>query len=177
MITHDQLRRKRIFGVMVILCSASLMAILAVSPQRGSTVVATTVVADRLVLVEASPLAAAGQNLQLVRYDIPPGVVLPAHTHPGTQIAWIESGVLNYIVVEGGSITVTHAWMEGSPEPAEQVGPGESIDLYPGDAVVEREGVVHYAQNLGTEIVVIWAATLLDPELPPAIVVTPTANS
>jgi quercetin dioxygenase-like cupin family protein len=155
----------------------AMMTVIVVFPlERTPPAAATTFVPVREMLVEASPQAASGQELQLIRYTIPPGVAQPMHTHPGTQIAWIETGVLNYVVVEGGEITVTHYWGVGSPEPDEQIGPGESIDLYPGDAVIETEGVVHYGQNLGTEEVVIWAATLLDPDLPPEVVFTPAAT-
>ncbi len=137
---------------------------------------ASTVMASRDVLVQGSPEAANGQVLQLVRYDIPRGVVLSMHTHPGMQVAWIESGVLTYHVVSGGSIPVTRATHDGTPEGTELLGPGETTELYPGDSVVEIDGVVHYGENIGTEEVVILAATLLDPNQPPAVVVTPDAS-
>lgn len=133
--------------------------------------IATTVVASRDVLVEASPADANGQVLQLVRYDIPAGVVLPQHTHPGTQEAYIESGVLTYHVVEGGTIPVTRA--DGS---ADELGPGDSTQLHPGDTVVELPGVVHYGENIGPDTVVILAATLLDPDEPASVGWTPVAS-
>ena len=137
---------------------------------------ASTVVAVRDVLVEGSPLAANGQVLQLVRYDIPAGVVLPMHTHPGMQAAYIESGVLTYHVVTGGSIPVTRAAHDGTPEATELIAPGQTTELHPGDSVVEIDGVVHYGENLGTETVVILASTLLDPNEPAAVVYTPEAS-
>ena len=93
---------------------------------------------------------ADGQVLQLVRYDIPQGVVLPMHTHPGMQIAWIESGVLTYHVVEGGSIPVTRAPQNGAPGATELIAPGETTELHPGDSVSEIDGVVHYGENIGS---------------------------
>ena len=164
-------RRILIFSALI---GALLLAVVASTSTGDRPAVASTVVASRVVLAQGSPEAANGQVLQLVRYDIPPGVMLPMHTHPGMQIAWIESGVLHYTVVSGGSITVTHPWGVGSPEPAELIGPGESTDLHPGDYVTEIDGVVHYGENLGKEDVVILASTLLDPNQPPAVVVTPT---
>jgi quercetin dioxygenase-like cupin family protein len=163
------------FLAMAALLIAVMAGIIAFPLERTPPAAATTFVPIRELLVEASPQAASGQELKLVRYTIPPGVAQPMHTHPGTQIAWIETGVLNFVVVEGGEITVTHYWGVGSPEPDEQVGPGESIDLHPGDAVIEPVGVVHYGQNLGREDVVIWAAALLDPDLPLEIVFIPEA--
>jgi quercetin dioxygenase-like cupin family protein len=164
------------FLAMAALVIAVLAGIIVFPLERTPPAGATTFVPVRELLVEASPQATPGQSLQLVRYTIPPGVAQPMHTHPGTQIAWIETGILNYVVVEGGEITVTHYWGMGSPEPDEQTGPGESIDLYPGDAIIEPAGVVHYGQNLGREEVVIWAAALLDPNLPLKVVFTPEAT-
>jgi quercetin dioxygenase-like cupin family protein len=132
----------------------------------------------REVMVAGLPQAAPGQELSLVRTTIQPGVTLPMHIHPGMQIAWIESGELHYFIVEGGEVPITRAWMEGSPEPAEMIGPGEETILYPGDSVVEIESVVHYAENRGDVPVVIWSATLLSEGAPIAEVVeveaTPT---
>ncbi|MGD9714317.1 MAG: cupin domain-containing protein [Thermomicrobiales bacterium] len=144
--------------------------------ESGDVEAASTVVAVREVMASGFPENANGQVLQLLRTTIPPGVVLPMHTHPGMQVAWIESGVLNYTVVSGGTVEITRNGMEGSPEPAEQLGPGGTTDLRPGDTVNELDGVVHYGQNLGTEEIVIWSAVLLDPDLPAAVVVTPSAS-
>lgn len=130
----------------------------------------------REALVTGLPVAAPGQQLQLVRTTIQPGVTLPAHIHPGMQIAWIESGVLHYVVGEGGEIPIRRANMEGSPEPAEMLGPGQETDLYPGDSVVETENVVHYGANLGDVPVVLWSALLLTEGAPIAEVVEITAT-
>lgn len=139
--------------------------------QDSATPTATPAAVVRDVLVESSPADADGQVMQLVRYDIPAGIVLPEHTHPGTQEAFIESGVLTYHVVTGGTLTITRA--DGSTE---QLGPGESTELHPGDSVVETPGVVHYGENLGIEPVVILAADLLDPNQPASVLYTPEAS-
>jgi quercetin dioxygenase-like cupin family protein len=160
-----------ILGIALIGTVAAGITGLTVSHERP--VAASTVVASRVVLVQGSPEAADGQVLQLVRYHIPFGVVLPMHTHPGMQVAWIESGVLTYTVVSGGSIPVTRK-AEGVALPTtELLGPGQTTELHPGDSVVEIDGVVHYGENLGPDPVVILASTLLDPNLPPAVAVTP----
>lgn len=36
-----------------------------------------------------------------MRYTIAPGAQLPAHIHPGVQVASIQSGSLTYTVVNG----------------------------------------------------------------------------
>jgi quercetin dioxygenase-like cupin family protein len=155
---------------------ALLIGITQFTIREDRPAVASTVVAVRDVLVEGSPEAAGGQVLQLVQYDIPAGVVLPMHTHPGMQLAWIESGVLTYHVVEGGSIPVTRAAHDGTPEATELLAPGETTELHPGDSVSELDGVVHYGENLGPDPVVILAATLLDPNEPASVVWTPVAT-
>lgn len=157
----------------VVMLGALIAGIAGLTAPHERPVAASTVVASREVLVQGSPEAANGQVLQLVRYDIPAGVVLSKHTHPGMQIAWIESGVLTYHVISGGSIPVNRAAHDGTPVATELLGPGETTKLYPGDSVVEVDGVVHYGENIGPDPVVILAATLLDPNQPPAVVVTP----
>ena len=158
------------------LCFLLIAGTIAFSSDRTSPAAASTAVAVREVMASGFPDNANGQVLQLLRTTVPAGVVLPLHTHPGMQVAWIESGVLNYTVVSGGSVPITRKGMEGSPEPAEMLGPGETTDLHPGDTVAEFDGVVHFGQNLGTEEIVIWSAVLLDPDQPAAVVVEPDAS-
>ena len=166
--------RQGLLGLFI--AGALLIGITQFTIREDRPVAASTVVASRDVLVQGSPEAANGQVLQLVRYDIPAGVVLPMHTHPGMQAAYIESGVLTYHVVSGGSIPVTRAAHDGTPEATELIGPGQTTELNPGDSVVEVDGVVHYGENIGPDPVVILAATLLDPNEPPSVVWTPEAS-
>lgn len=119
------------------------------------------------------PLAAPGQQLQLVRYVIQPGTTLPPHRHPGMQIAWIESGTMHYVLVEGGETPVYRKGTAGRPGIVETLRPGQETDVYPGDTLIEAENVIHYGANLGDEVVVIWAAALLQEGQPPAIAQTP----
>lgn len=132
----------------------------------------------REVLVSADPLESPGEQLSLVRYTVQPGVRLPSHVHPGIQIASIQSGVLHYVVLEGQPIQVLRAARDGHPATTELLEPGHDTDLHPGDAVIETQDSVHYGENLGTEPVVILAATLLTEVLPAAIEVDvePTAT-
>ena len=122
---------------------------------------------------EADPPGAPGRTLSLVRYVIAPGAQLPAHIHPGVQLASIESGMLTYTVVSG-TATVTRA---GSPTGDPVTGP-TTITLGPGDAVAENDGMVHYGANQGTEPVVILASLLTDSTKDLAVTVTtmPTAS-
>lgn len=114
---------------------------------------------SRTVLVGATPAAAPDQSLQLARIEIAPGTKLPAHVHPGTQLASIASGELTYTVLRG-EIRVERAASNGTPGPVEVLKTGETTVLHPGDAVIETEGMLHFGENLGTEPVVILAASL-----------------
>jgi len=131
-----------------------------------------TVGVTRDVLSETEPESAPGELFELVRYVIPAGAVLPVHTHPGVQMATVESGTLTYHVVANGSITVTRA--DGT---VEEIGPGETATMDVGDSWVEPEGMVHYAENLTGEDVVLMSSSLLDADQPSAITVaTPVAS-
>jgi quercetin dioxygenase-like cupin family protein len=130
------------------------------TPVSGGAVV-------REVLASDQPASAPGQELQLVRYIIPPNTRLATHTHPGVQLARIESGVLTYTVVHG-EVPITRASGAGTPGPVEVLRDGQTTKLHPGDWVVERPGVVHYGWNQGSEPVVILATTLLTEGAPPS---------
>ncbi len=134
------------------------------TPAASPTVPAVV----RNVLAAELPAAAAGQELQLVRYVIQPDTRLATHVHPGTQIASIEAGVLTYTVLTG-EVPVLRAVTGGTPIPAETIWAGQTTELQPGDAVIERPGAVHFGENRGTEPVVILAATLLTAGQPAAI--------
>ena len=127
----------------------------------------------REVLSSGDPASAPGDVLELVRYTIPAGTKLPAHTHPGMQVAQIVSGTLSYTVLEG-TVPVTRA-ASGMVEPV-TAGSGE-VEINPGDSFYEAEGVVHFGQNAGTEPVVILVASLFEIGMPPAhLVGTPVAT-
>jgi quercetin dioxygenase-like cupin family protein len=145
------------FIVMVAVAGAGSWSSLAASQDGtdGATP-EPTVGVTREVLSETEPESAPGEIFALARYIIPAGAVLPVHTHPGVQLATVESGTLTYHVIENGSITVTRA--DGTEE---VVGPGETVTLEVGDAWIEPEGMVHYAENLTTEDVVLMSSSLL----------------
>lgn len=117
----------------------------------------------RHVLSSAHPASAPGETLELVQYIIPAGSVLPVHTHPGVQMATVESGTLTYHVIDHGQVTVTRA--DGSEE---IVGPGEQAVFTAGDAWVEPVGMIHYAENHTTTPVLLISSSLLDDNAPPA---------
>lgn len=122
----------------------------------------------RTVLAGATPAAAPDQSLQLARIEIAPGTKLPAHVHPGTQLASVISGELTYTVLDG-EIRVERAPVDGAPAAVEMLTSGQTTVLHPGDAVIETEGMVHYGENLGTEPVVLMTAVLFTAGEPASI--------
>ena len=126
----------------------------------------------RHILSSTHPLSAPGETLELVQYIIPASAELPVHKHPGVQMATVESGTLTYHVIEHGSVTVTRA--DGTEE---TVGPGETAAFTVGDSWVEPVGMVHYAENLTSEPVVLMSSSLLDDDEPPTeLVEEPSAG-
>jgi quercetin dioxygenase-like cupin family protein len=147
----------------------------AASPVAAASPEVYTQGAVRTTLAAGLPPGAPGQTLQLVRYDIPAGLSLAVHIHPGMQIAHVVSGELTYHVLTG-AVEIGRAANASSPaDPGETelLSAGESTVLSPGDWVVEVPGAVHYGENLGDEPVVLLAATLLTTGEPAAIPVNP----
>jgi quercetin dioxygenase-like cupin family protein len=137
------------------------------SPASSTTPSAGLPGVTSKVLAHASPLAAPDKELSAVRVTIQPGASIPAHEHPGTQVAAILSGSLTYTVLTG-EIPVTRG-ATGTPSPAEVVRAGQTVVLQPGDFVVEEPGALHMARNEGSEPVVISLATLFPPGQPRTI--------
>jgi quercetin dioxygenase-like cupin family protein len=100
--------------------------------------------------------AAPGEILTLTRYIIPPGAELPVHTHPGVQMASVESGVFTYTVVEG-EVYVTRA-----DDTEETFSSGDTVTFNEGDSWIEPEGMIHFAQNLSDGEVILISTALLD---------------
>ena len=156
-----------LIGAMVVTGGAAQVGAQSATPPPA-TPESTGVV--REVLSTGDPEAAPGEALALVRYSIPAGLALPAHTHPGMQVSTIESGVLLYTVVDGEAF-VTRAGTDSmeaiTPESGE-------TPINAGDALVEPEGMVHQART--AEPVVILTASLFESDEPTATLVTAEAT-
>lgn len=133
------------------------------SSTRGNS---EPVVRDLLAQMQDPP-GADGRTLTLARYTIAPGAQLPAHVHPGVQMAWIESGALTYTVESGTAIV-----HRGGAHDAQDVTGPAVVTLEAGDAVTELGDMVHFGAN-DTELPIVIVASLLtesDEDL--AVVVT-----
>jgi quercetin dioxygenase-like cupin family protein len=139
-------------------CTASTPA---PSAAPASTAASTGVVKEQL--GSAMPSTAPGEELGLWHYVFPPGTQLVPHYHPGWQIARIVGGTLTYSIIQG-DVAVTRA--DGTTETHRG---GETIQLGPGDTVVENPASQHTGANDGTVPVELYTSTLLDADEPPAI--------
>jgi quercetin dioxygenase-like cupin family protein len=72
-------------------------------------------------------ISVPGHEVVQVRVDFNPGVLAPAHSHPGEEVAHVIQGTLEY-------------QFEGKPP----------ITLKAGDSLFIPAGTVHSAKNVGT---------------------------
>ena len=101
---------------------------------------------------------APGHELSLRRVTIAPGGGIPAHTHPGALVIYVESGTWGHTALyEGGQIT--RAAVNGTPGPTEEMPMGEELILTAGDWLYV-ENPTDDIRNAGEDPVVLWIAGL-----------------
>jgi quercetin dioxygenase-like cupin family protein len=123
------------------------------------------------VLGRAAPVSVENPELTLGRVTVMPGAVLPVHYHPGTQIGVVVQGELTYVVLTGAV-----EWHRGDDPAGEPhvIGPGETVVVRAGDALVESPESIHQGRNNGAVPLVIYLSTLFPADAPRAIVVEAT---
>lgn len=123
--------------------------------------------ATRAALAQSTKVKGAkGKTLGLSRVTIPAGGTIALHHHKGTQVAYIQSGVLTY-TVRKGSVTV----MTGPADNARivrRIPAGRTGKIAAGQWIVEQPSTVHRAANKGKKKIVIYLATLLKTGAPPS---------
>lgn len=126
------------------------------------------------VLGRATPAAVEDAELALGRVTIMPGAVIPVHYHAGTQIGVVVQGELTYSVFTGEI-----AWHRGDSPDSEPylIGPGETVVVRPGDALIESPGAIHQGRNDGDVPVVIYLSTLFPADAPRSVIVDATPVS
>ena len=153
---------------------AALAAALA---ARGLAAAQDATPAAEEIVVEALgaglPAATPGRQLILARMTFPAGFILPAHTHPGPVVAYVESGTFGFTSLAGEARTVTRA---ANPETPEVPPLDTEVLLAAGDALFHDEDWVGIDHAVGDEPCVLLLAVLFDPTQPLAHLVmgTPT---
>jgi quercetin dioxygenase-like cupin family protein len=121
----------------------------------------------RVALAQSTKVKGAPKRtLGLSRVTIPAGGTIALHHHQGTQVAYVQSGVLTY-TVEDGSVTV----MQGPADDAtvvRRITAGSTGRIAAGQWIVEQAGTIHRAANKGKSKIVIYLATLLKTGAPPS---------
>ncbi len=104
------------------------------------------------------PASAPGLELTLRRITIAPGGGVPAHSHPGALVIFVEAGTWGYIAL-GGPAQLTRAPVAGTPTPAEAMPVGTEVILNPGDWLFV-EDPQDAVRNAGSDDVVLLIAGL-----------------
>ena len=84
--------------LLVVLSSAQAVLLAQADPNRNSP---DAVGVDALALGSGPPSSAGRDRIDLVRLMFWPGATLGERTEPGMSILYVESGQLNYRLVEG----------------------------------------------------------------------------
>jgi mannose-6-phosphate isomerase-like protein (cupin superfamily) len=105
------------------------------------------------VLGHATPAAIDNPELSLGRVTIMPGAEVPMHYHPGTQIGVVVQGTLTYTVFTGQVVLYRAGDSSAPPQPIQ---PGETVQVGPGDALVEPPVSHHQGRNDGKVPIVIY---------------------
>jgi mannose-6-phosphate isomerase-like protein (cupin superfamily) len=153
------------FRVTLVLAAIGLLAVgvlvgQVIAQSGGSTVVRTPLAQSTKVK------AAKGRTLGLSRVSIPPGGTIALHHHQGTQVAYIQAGILNY-TVKKGSVTVMTGPAD-NPAVVRRIAAGQTGRIAPGQWIVEQPSTIHKAANKGKRRIVIYLATLLKTGAPPS---------
>ena len=129
--------------------------------QSGGSAVTRTALAQ-----STKVKGAKGRTLSLSRVTIPAGGTIALHHHQGTQVAYIQSGVLTYSV-KSGSVTV-RTGTAGNPTVVRQINAGQTGKIMAGQWIVEQPSTIHQAANKGSAKIVIYLSTLLRTGAPPS---------
>jgi quercetin dioxygenase-like cupin family protein len=156
------MRRSRLSLVLAAIgLLATGVAVGQVIAQSGGSTVTRTALAQ-----STKVRGASGRTLGLSRVTIPVNGTIALHHHQGTQVAYIQAGVLTYTVKSGG-VTVYSGPADNSTVVRKITG-GQTGAITAGDWIIEQPSTIHRAANKGKARVVIYLATLLKKGAPPS---------
>lgn len=134
------------------------------STPAGSAAVAQIELAPGVtaeVFAGAPSARAEGQTVYLARFTFAPGGEIFPHSHPGTIVLGVESGVFGWTLLEGTAHVVRGA-AAGGTEVEDVTEPGTEVLLNVGDAIYYEDDVVHTARGAGEEPAVVLGTLVLE---------------
>jgi quercetin dioxygenase-like cupin family protein len=146
--------------VAIVLVATGALTGYVIAQSGGATVVRTPLAQSTKVK------GAKGKTLGLSRVTIPAGGTIALHHHEGTQVAYIQSGVLTY-TVKSGSVTVMSGPAD-NPTGVRKINGGQTGKIRVGQWIVEQPSTIHQAANNGSAKIVIYLSTLLRTGAPPS---------
>jgi quercetin dioxygenase-like cupin family protein len=156
------MRRIRLTGILsaIGLLSTGVVVGHVIARSGGSTVTRTALAQSTKVR------GTSGRTLGLSRVTIPVNGTIALHHHQGTQVAYIQAGVLTYTVKSGG-VTVFSGPAD-NPRVVRKINGGQTGTINAGQWIVEQPSTIHRAANKGKTKIVIYLATLLRRGSPPS---------
>jgi quercetin dioxygenase-like cupin family protein len=163
-------RHLRVIALVVVILLAAVVGGLVEARRIASA--ASTPQPQRIDLAAGYPSFAHGYRLSLTEAVLPPGAGFPPHRHPGMQVAYVQSGTLQYTVFQG-RVKIFRGHPGRSQTLVRVLRSGQTGSIKAGEWIIETPGLHHKGANMGRKRVVILLATLLRSNKPPAIPVTP----
>jgi quercetin dioxygenase-like cupin family protein len=161
--------RFRLLALFAVAVAVAIAITLAAGAFAARMHASATPTVSRVALAQqVNPRGAPGRTLGVSRVTIAPGAQIALHHHPGTQLAYIERGVLTY-TVRDGSVNVMRGAADQSPKLVRKVRAGQTGKIRAGEWIVEQPSTIHSARNDGTVAVRILLATLFTNGSPPSL--------
>lgn len=107
-----------------------------------------------------APDAAADRSLAFLRITLPPGSRIAGHSHPGTVIVVVDSGLFATEFTRGEGVVTRLGGAEAA------IVPGDEQLLTPGDSLAYDGTAAHTMVNPGDAPLVLLVSALLDPDEP-----------
>lgn len=158
-------RRVRLVVLVIVAMTAS--AAVAVFATLGLAADPPTAQREALA-AQNNPIGAKGRTLGLSRVTIPAGAQLALHHHAGTQVAFVDRGVLTY-TVQAGQVVVRKGPADAKPKVVRRIGAGQTGSIRAGQWIVEQPSTIHQAANNTSSPIVIYLSTLFPIGSPPSI--------
>jgi len=150
------MKSRLLLPLFALLLSLSLVGPLGQSARAQSDEIDTESLLN--VPLEAGALPIAPAFMRLVRITLDPGATSPAHTHPGPELGWVESGVVTVTVKGPASIKQRSS---KAKDPFEAIKADDPTTLDKGDQVLYPTGTTISFTNKGTDPADVLALVIL----------------